>query len=129
MRKTRILIVDDDLRLLQLSRRILEKSGVYETMIVNESAEAYSSTRQFQPDLVLLDIDMPGKDGGEVARELGLDPTLRDIPIIFLTGLVSRSEAGTRQLERGGRTYLAKPVEPADLLEAVNKVLTTQAGG
>ncbi len=124
VRKNRILIVDDDVRLSQLTRRILEKSGLYEIMVVNESPRAYESALHFQPSLVLLDIDMPEKDGGEVAREMGEDPTLRDVPVIFLTGLVSRSEAGQQQLESGGKSYLAKPVEPHVLLEAVGKMLT-----
>ena len=123
VKKKRILIVDDDVRLSQLSQRMLEKSGLYEIMVVNESSRAYHSALRFQPSLILLDINMPGKDGGEVAREMGNDPTLRDVPVIFLTGLVSRSEAGQQQLESGGKSYLAKPVERHVLLEAVGKML------
>ncbi len=98
---------------------ILENSGKYEVMIVNESSRALPAAIQFRPDLLLLDVDMPGKDGGDLAREAATDPRLSGIPILFLTGLVSHSEAGTSPLERGGMKFLAKPVEPALLLATV----------
>ncbi len=119
MSKRRVLIVDDDVNLSRLSGMILENSGKYEVMIVNESSRALPAAIQFRPDLMLLDVDMPGKDGGDLAREAEADPRLSGIPILFLTGLVSHSEAGTSPLERGGMKFLAKPVEPALLLATV----------
>lgn len=98
---------------------ILESSGKYEVMIVNESLRALSVAVQFRPDVMLFDVDMPGKDGGDLAREAANNSCLRDIPILFLTGLVSREEAGKCPVESGGMKYLAKPVEPSVLLAAV----------
>jgi CheY-like chemotaxis protein len=88
-------------------------------MIVNESARALPAALQFRPAIMLLDVDMPGKGGGDLAREAALDSRLREIPILFLTGLVSREEAGESPLESGGMKFLAKPVEPALLLATV----------
>ena len=122
MSKRRILVVDDDVNLSRLSGVILESSGKYEVMIVNQSARALSAAVQFRPDLMLFDVDMPGKDGGDLAREAADDSRLRDIPILFLTGLVRREEAGTGPVQRGGMTFLAKPVEPAVLLAAVDRL-------
>jgi len=119
MSKTRILIVDDDPNLSRLSGMILENSGLYEVMIINQAVRALPAARQFQPAMMLLDVDMPEKSGGDIAREAAVDSRLRDIPILFLTGLVSRDEAGTRQMESGGMKFLAKPVEPALLLSCV----------
>ena len=119
MSKHRVLIVDDDVNLSRLSGMILENSGQYEVMIVNESARALPAALQFRPALMLLDVDMPGKSGGDIAREAATDSRLREIPILFLTGLVSQAEAGKSPLESGGMKFLAKPVEPALLLATV----------
>ena len=113
------MIVDDDVNLSRLSGMILENSGQYEVMIVNESARALPAALQFRPAVMLLDVDMPGKSGGDIAREAAQDSRLREIPILFLTGLVSREEAGEGLLESGGMRFLAKPVEPALLLATV----------
>lgn len=128
MSKNRVLIVDDDKNLSRLSGMILENSGQYEVMIVNDSGRALPAAVQFQPAVMLLDVDMPGKDGGDLAREAANDSRLRDIPILFLTGLVSHKEAGDGSLECGGMKFLAKPVEPALLLAAVAGLLP-RAGG
>lgn len=122
MSKRRVLIVDDDKNLSRLSGMILENSGKYEVMIVNESVRALPAALQFQPAVMLLDVDMPGKSGGDLAHEASLDSRLRDIPILFLTGLISHHEGGTSPLESGGMKFLAKPVEPALLLATVDEL-------
>jgi DNA-binding response OmpR family regulator len=122
MSKRRILIVDDDVNLSRLAGMILENSGQYETMIVNESVRALPAALQFRPDAMLLDVDMPGKDGGDLAQEAAMDSRLRDIPILFLTGLVSHVEGGTGGLESGGMQFLSKPVDPALLLAAIGRL-------
>jgi CheY-like chemotaxis protein len=122
MIKKRVLVVDDDVNLSRLAGMILENSGKYEVIIVNESVRALPAALQFRPDVMLLDVDMPGKGGGDLAREAANDLRLRDIPILFLTGLVSHGEAGTCPLESGGMEFLAKPVEPALLLATVGRL-------
>jgi CheY-like chemotaxis protein len=123
MSKRRVLIVDDDKNLSRLSGMILENSGKYEVMIVNESLRALPAALQFQPDVMLLDVDMPGKTGGDLAREAAMDSRLRDVPILFLTGLVRRDETLDGPIESGGRQFLAKPVDPVQLLAAVGSLL------
>ena len=117
------MIVDDDVNLSRLAGMILENSGKYEAMIVNESVHALPAALQFRPDVMLLDVDMPGKSGGDLAREAANDSRLRDIPILFLTGLVSHEEAGARPVESGGMKFLAKPVDPALLLAEVGRLV------
>src|SRR5258708_991863 len=116
MNKTRILIVDDDSNISGLVRLHLEKAQRFEVCVENRSALALSTAVRFRPDLVLLDIDMPGKDGGEVEREIRADPTLRALPIVFFTSLVSPGEANGRDLVRGGKRYLSKPINPQVLI-------------
>ncbi|MFN2621635.1 MAG: response regulator [Chthoniobacterales bacterium] len=122
MSKRRVLVVDDDVNLSRLAGMILESSGRYEVMIVNDSTRALRAAVQFDPQVMLLDVDMPGKDGGELAREAAHDARLRDVPILFLTGLVSRSEAGAAPRESGGMRFLSKPVEPSLLLAEVDRL-------
>jgi CheY-like chemotaxis protein len=125
MSKRRVLIVDDDVNLSRLAGMILENSGNYEVMIINQSNRALPAALHFRPDVMLLDVDMPGKDGGDLAREAANDSRLRDIPVLFLTGLVSSEEAGAAPLQRGGMTFLSKPVEPALLLATVGRLAPT----
>ena len=119
----KILIVDDDVKLLSLTNMLLRKMGSFETCLEHRSFAAVERARRFRPDLVLLDVDMPGKDGGDVAAELGADPVLRRLPIIFLTSLVSKDEAGMRN----GVRHLSKPANPQMLLQAVREALREAA--
>ena len=122
MNKSRILVVDDEPNLSGLVRLFLEKTQRFEVRVENRSAHALAAAREFRPELVLLDVDMPGKDGGDVAAELKADPTLRNVPIVFLTSLVTQADAGVR----GGMHFLSKPVSLKSLIETVDRML---AGG
>lgn len=115
MAKSKILVVDDDPKLSRLLATILERVGGYEVCEENRSFAAITTARQFKPDLVLLDVNMPGKDGGAVAREMAQDPELKSIPVIFVTSLISPAESGMHN----GARYLSKPVDPKALLSMV----------
>jgi DNA-binding response OmpR family regulator len=123
MSKRRVLVVDDDVNLSRLAGMILENSGKYEVMILNQSARALAAAIQFKAEVLLLDVDMPGLSGGDLAREAAMDSRLRDVPILFLTGLVRRDETLDGPIESGGRQFLAKPVDPAQLLAAVDALI------
>src|ERR1700756_1464811 len=87
--KRRILIVDDDRESTHLVKILLEKAGHYLVQEENDSAKPHQSARNFRPDVILLDIMMPGTDGDEVAAQIDADPELGSTPIIFLTALVT----------------------------------------
>ena len=123
MTKSRILVVDDEPNLSGLVRLFLEKTQRFEVRVENRSALALAAAREFRPDMILLDVDMPGKDGGEVSREIQADPALRGVPILFFTSLISRAEAGERETVRGGMRFLAKPVNPKILIDTVDRIL------
>lgn len=127
MIKPRILVVDDEPNLSGLVRLFLEKTQRFEVRVENRSALALTAAREFRPDMILLDVDMPGKDGGEVAREIQAEPALSGVSILFFTSLISRAEAGERETVRGGMRFLAKPVNPKVLIETVDRVLAAEA--
>ena len=79
MTKSRILVVDDEPNLSGLVRLFLEKTQRFEVRVENRSALALAAAREFRPDLILLDVDMPGKNGGDVAREIQAEPALRGV--------------------------------------------------
>jgi DNA-binding response OmpR family regulator len=122
-RKTRVLIVDDDVNLSRLMRLMLEKTQMYEVAVENRAANVMATARDFNPGLVLLDVDMPGKDGGEVAHEMQKDSVLKYAKILFITALVSKNEAGMRAAVRNGMRYLAKPVDSMILLDTIEDML------
>jgi CheY-like chemotaxis protein len=129
MNKSKILVVDDDPKLSRLVKAILEKTNLFEVQEENRSSAAFATAKAFGPDMILLDVDMPGKDGGDVAHELEADPILSRKPVLFFTSLISKAEAGQHEVERGGKLFLAKPVDPQVLVRTVGRILGQQPAG
>ena len=123
MNKAKVLVVDDEPNLSSLVRMFLERTKRFEVRVENRSACAVAVAETMRPDIILLDVDMPGKDGGQVARDLKNTETLKNIPILFLTSLISRDEAGNSPAVRGGMRFLAKPVSPGALVATVDSIL------
>ncbi len=116
----RILIVDDEPNILTALRFLLEEEGltVYQA---SNGQEALAVLNQHRPELVILDVMMPGMDGFETARHIRRDPRHMDVTIIFLTA------KGTQQdrfngYDSGGEIYLTKPFENQALLNTVNEI-------
>jgi diguanylate cyclase (GGDEF)-like protein len=114
--KPSILVVDDDPVLTMLIGGILAQTGKIFT--ARSGDEALPLARRVHPDLILLDVQMPGTDGFDVITEVKGDPALRHIPVIFITGEVL-PEIESHCLEAGGADYIAKPVTPRVLLARV----------
>ncbi len=115
----RILVVDDEAALARMIKLNLEQTGLYEVRTETRGIRAIDAIREFQPDLVLLDIMMPGMLGSEIAENLQSDPELRSTKFIFLTAVVTADEV-RRSAERiGGHTFVAKPVGADDLCRVV----------
>jgi two-component system OmpR family response regulator len=121
MNTKRILVVDDEPSVTRNLKLNLESSGGYEVLGENHAANALIAARTFRPDLILLDVMMPDLDGGEVAARLRADPLLRDIPIVFLTALVSNEETDGHEMVSGDETFLAKPVDIGELKKTVEE--------
>jgi CheY-like chemotaxis protein len=121
-RKVRILLVDDEVGFTRLVKLVLRR---YEMCEVNDPRRAVEAAHTFHPDLVLMDVVMPGIDGGNLAALFKADPLLKRIPIVFLTAVVSPREAGQVPKHIGGYPFLAKPVCPDALERCIEEHLTT----
>ena len=120
---TRILIVDDEAPFTRMVKRNMENAGNFIVETLNESPQARSVAKAFQPDIVLLDVVMPEADGGDVAAMLRANDSTKDIPIIFVSAMVSRQESNKGLYQSGGEYFLAKPVSSEMLIDAINQVL------
>jgi len=114
--KPKILLVDDDEIIAIVTTEAL--SPEYDVIYVDNGQAALTALSQEVPDLVLLDVDMPGMSGYEVCRKLRQIPKVSDIPVIFLSGMVSEEDllAG---YQAGGSDYLIKPVSADELCAKV----------
>lgn len=121
MKKRRILLVDDEVSITRGLALYLTENGNCDVRVENEGTRALATAREFQPDLILLDIVMPDADGGALAAEIKADPVLRGTPIVFLTALVSRQETGGASMKIGKYPFLAKPVDPDTVLAYIDK--------
>ena len=121
MMTKRILVVDDEPSVTRNLKLTLESSGGYEVLGENNATNTLSTARVFRPDLILLDVIMPGMDGGDVAARLRADPLLRDTPIVFLTALVSNEETDGHEMLSGAETFLAKPVDIGELRKTLEE--------
>src|SRR5881409_3297946 len=124
--KRRILIVDDDANSTHLVKILLERSGPYLVLEENDAANVDQTAHNFKPDVILLDIVMPKIDGGELATHIESDRELHDTPIIFLTALVTHSEANSG-LHVQGHPLVAKPISIPELIDAIEKHLPAPA--
>ena len=122
-----LLIVDDEPQVRKLLETLLQHEG-YQTLTASSGEEALLLVAQQPPDLILLDIMMPGMDGYDVASQLKGNAATANIPIIMLTAL-SESEARISGLETGAEEFLSKPVEHIELWLRVRNLLRLKAHG
>lgn len=121
--KTSVLVVDDETSFTFFVKKNLEASGRYDVAVCNEAAKAVERARQLRPNLILLDVMMPGMPGEEIAVKLKEFQETKSIPVVFLTALVKADEAGANpQHEIGGRTFVAKPVKMQELMRVIDAV-------
>jgi adenylate cyclase len=121
----RILVVDDNPANLEILETRLGRQG-YEVITARDGDEALISARHQAPDLILLDVMMPGKDGIQVCRELKADPSLPFMPIILVTAKAAPDDI-VAGLDAGGDEYITKPVDHAALVARVRSILRFKA--
>ncbi len=124
--KPTILYVDDDRLLLKLCCDVLELHG-YRTIIASDGAMAIETAREARPDLILLDVMMPGIDGLEVCRRLRADPVLHATPIILLTSLQDLG-LDTKGLKAGADRVLRKQFSSLDVVTVIEELLAKKSG-
>jgi len=114
----KILIADDEPDILEIIQFNLQAEG-YEVATAKNGDEAIEEAKKFQPDLIILDIMMPGKNGIDVCNILRMQPAFKETLIVFLSAL-SDEVTEVRGLETGADDYLTKPISPKVLLSKVN---------
>lgn len=116
-----IMIVDDSPTEVHVMKTALEKHG-FQTMSASDGTECLSLVKQVQPDLIFMDVVMPGLNGFQATRTLSRDPKTRSIPVVMVTTKDQESDRiwGMRQ---GAVDYLVKPVDASDLVAKANEVL------
>ncbi len=117
-----ILIVDDEEDVLTVLEKRLTVSG-YSVIKAKNGNEAIRLAKDKLPNLILLDIMMPGMDGTEVRRLLKEDPATKNIPVLFLTCLFTKGDASREGHEIANNFFIAKPYNPEELLREVKKHL------
>jgi len=127
--KAKVLVVDDEPDAVEFVQAVLEEAG-YEVISAADGESGLAAARAESPDVVILDVQMPGKDGFTVFAEMAKDEALGSVPVIMLTGVGERiginfsAEAMGEYYGAEPAAYVEKPVEPAALQEAVRQVLS-----
>jgi len=118
-----IMIVDDSPTEVHIMRSALEKHG-YETLAASDGTECLNLVRQVQPDLIFMDVVMPGLNGFQATRTLSRDPKTRSIPVIMVTTKDKETDRvwGMRQ---GAVDYLIKPVDASALVAKAEEILSS----
>ncbi len=125
----RIVMVDDDVDFCGATQILLESKG-YEVFLAHDGKEGLEKVRAMRPDLVILDVMMPEMNGYDVCVVLKADPTLREIPVILLTGvdqfIFKTAYTPAMGLMTEADDYIAKPVESAELAHRVEQLLSLE---
>ncbi len=122
---SRIMIVDDEPINIEVPRKFLKQAGYTDVIATTEARQAMRMIRQQAPDLLLLDILMPGVNGLEILKEVRADPALAHLPVIILTA-ASEPEIKYRALLTGATGFLSKPVDFTELFAAIRNALVVK---
>lgn len=121
MEKTKILIIDDEVGFTHLVKLNLELKQKYEVRTEDKGANGFAVAKEFQPDLILLDILMPDLSGSVVLQQLKADPATKDIPVVYVTALVKKEGLTQPGGTIDGQPFLAKPVGIRKLTETIEQ--------
>jgi len=121
----RVLMVDDDPNFGRLVRELLERNG-YAVTVVTSGTACLETARREPPDLIVLDVMMPGMDGYDVCQELRNDAGLRNVPVVILTAMED-PKLNQRAFAAGAKLCMTKPLRPDKFLHAVQMALLSAA--
>lgn len=118
-----VLVIDDNAQVGQALRLRLESRHGFAVLTAQDGKSGLRLARRMAPDVVVLDVMMPGMSGGQVAEALREFPGTARTPIIFLTGMISKEEVEESGGEIGGERFMAKPVSADELASAIHGLL------
>ena len=128
MGKAKVLIVDDERAFCRMTKLNLEEEGAFEVRTETSGGRAFAAVKEFQPDVILLDISMPDVNGIDVLAELKRDEKTADIPVIMVTCKQDQFDR-RKTLELGAYEYVTKPVDGYLLIRQIENVLHKKKDG
>jgi two-component system, OmpR family, response regulator RpaA len=114
--KRKVLLVDDDAELVELIHKVLEEDGRFETRIASNGFDAGMMVKEYRPDLIVLDVMLPDINGKEVCHRVRADPTLEDVRILCISGMIEEDKIAELKLS-GADDFLHKPFDIEELIE------------
>lgn len=120
--KTRVLVVDDDPAIVEMLVELLERDGRFEVETAATGFDAGLRTRQFQPDVLVLDFMLPDINGNAVCKSIRSDPSLAEVKIIIVSGVVNRDDV-ERLLDDGADDFLQKPFSIEQLVNRITDLV------
>lgn len=121
--KTKILVIDDEVDFCHFLKLNMEVTGEFEVKVFADGKAGLDTAKSWHPDLILLDMRMPGISGPEIAAALKQDQASKDIPVIFLTGLAVKEATEEDSLKDSGSIIITKPVTTADIIKLIKPIL------
>lgn len=121
MEKKKILIIDDEENFGKLVKKNIEQTGEFEVYTATNGEDGINLLRETRPDLVLLDIVMPGMDGADVAAQIREDKSIKDTPIVFLTAIARADESDSQESFTKGYALLSKTVTVKELIACIKE--------
>ena len=122
-RVAKVQVIDDEPEITEIVDEFLKSAG-FAVVTENSSIMGVERAKTYMPDVILLDIMMPGMDGYQICEELKRNPDTKDIPVVFLTGKDSR-EDHNKSFSVGGDLFIKKPFSGDRLIEIINVVLVS----
>jgi len=125
--KRKILLVDDDLDLVEMLTKVLEEDGRFEVRVANNGFDAGMMVKEYRPDLIILDVMLPDINGKEVCHRVRADPTMEDVRIICISGMIEEDKIQELKLA-GADDFLPKPFDVDHLIEKMCAQLEIETG-
>lgn len=127
-RKAKILVIDDETDFSHFLKLNMEITGEFEVAVASESKTGLDLAKNWDPDLILLDIRLPGLSGPEIVSILQKEQSTKDIPVIFLTGLAIKEDSEEGLLKKNGSVFIIKPVATQDIINQIKPILAKKTG-
>jgi len=127
-KKIKVLVIDDNKELCQVLKEYLEKTGRFEVPVFTSAKAGIKYAKARKADIILLDLMMPEMDGTQAAEQLLEDDNTSEIPIIFITAAIKKSEVEERYGYIQGHPILAKPILPGEIIKKIESILGMKDG-